>query len=59
VGYTIETHGGVNGFPHVLIEVRQDLIATEAGAVVWADRLAGHLGPILANRDLYEKRVSD
>ena len=29
VGYTIETHGGVNGFPHVLIEVRQDLIATE------------------------------
>lgn len=59
VGYTIETHGGINGFPHVLIEVRQDLIATEAGAMVWADRLAEHLGPILANCDLYQKRVSD
>ncbi len=59
VGYTIETHGGVNGFPHVLIEVRQDLIATEEGAVVWADRLARHLGPILANSGLYQKRVAD
>ena len=59
VGYTIETHGEVNGLPHVLIEVRQDLIATEDGAMVWADRLAGHLGPILANDDLYQKRVSD
>lgn len=59
VGYTIETHGGANGFPHVLIEVRQDLIATEEGVMVWADRLAGHLRPILANCDLYQKRVSD
>ncbi len=55
VGYTIETHGGANGFPHVLIEVRQDLIKTEAGIMIWADRLAEHLMPILADDELYHR----
>jgi predicted N-formylglutamate amidohydrolase len=32
-------HGTMNGLPHVLIEVRQDLIADEAGIVRWAARL--------------------
>jgi predicted N-formylglutamate amidohydrolase len=55
VGYTIETHGGANGFPHVLIEVRQDLIETEAGIMIWADLLAEHLMPILADDELYHR----
>jgi predicted N-formylglutamate amidohydrolase len=39
----------VPGYPHALIEIRQDLVADEAGQREWADRLA----PILAriNRD--------
>ena len=32
-------HGAMNGLPHVLIEVRQDLIADETGIVRWAARL--------------------
>ena len=32
-------HGTMNGIPHVLIEVRQDLIADEAGIARWAARL--------------------
>lgn len=33
-------HATAKGFAHVLIEVRQDLIADESGAVEWAERLA-------------------
>ena len=32
-------HGTMNGLPHVLIEVRQDLIADESGILRWAARL--------------------
>jgi predicted N-formylglutamate amidohydrolase len=32
-------HGTMNGLPHVLIEVRQDLIAQDAGVAKWAARL--------------------
>lgn len=38
------THGTMNGLPHVLIEIRQDLIGTEAAAAAFAARLE----PILA-----------
>ncbi len=47
-GYTVETHALARGLPHVLIEVRQDLIAEVAGQRAWADRLADALAPILA-----------
>lgn len=33
-------HATAKGFAHVLIEVRQDLIADDKGAAEWADRLA-------------------
>ena len=32
-------HGTMNGLPHVLIEVRQDLIADPKGIVYWAGRI--------------------
>ena len=32
-------HGTMNGLPHVLVEVRQDLIADEDGVARWATRL--------------------
>ena len=43
-GDTLSRHGTGRGLPHVLIELRQDLIGTDAGQRLWAARLA----PILA-----------
>jgi predicted N-formylglutamate amidohydrolase len=42
--YTIPNHGERRGIPHVEIEIRQDLIATEAGQASWAARLVRVLG---------------
>ena len=44
---TLYRHGTMNGLPHVLIEVRQDLIADRAGAEHWAQRLKQALGDAL------------
>lgn len=41
--FTVPVHGEARGLDAVLIEVRQDLIATEAAARVWGDRLAAAL----------------
>jgi predicted N-formylglutamate amidohydrolase len=38
--YTIPFHGERRGLPHVELEIRQDLIAGEAGQAAWAERLA-------------------
>ena len=38
--YSIPTHGAGRGLPHLEIEIRQDLIATPAGQVAWAERFA-------------------
>ena len=44
-GDTLSHHGTGRGLPHVLIEIRHDLIDSEAGQKLWAGRLA----PILAD----------
>jgi predicted N-formylglutamate amidohydrolase len=41
--YTIPVHGEARGLPHVEIEIRQDLIAHEAGQAAWARRIASGL----------------
>jgi predicted N-formylglutamate amidohydrolase len=38
--YSINHHGAARDLPHVEIEIRQDLIAGEAGQLAWARRLA-------------------
>ncbi len=38
--YTIPVHGEDRGLPHILVEIRQDGIATPADAAAWAARLA-------------------
>jgi predicted N-formylglutamate amidohydrolase len=38
--YTIPVHGERRGLPHVGIEIRQDLIAEEAGQAEWTELLA-------------------
>jgi predicted N-formylglutamate amidohydrolase len=52
-GYTVRHHAARAGLPHVALELRQDLVATADGAVIWAARLAAVLQPILARDDLY------
>jgi predicted N-formylglutamate amidohydrolase len=46
-GYTMERHAERAGLPHVLIEIRQDLIDTQHGAAAWAERLRQALAPVL------------
>ena len=41
--YTVPVHGEANGIPHVLLEIRNDLIAAEAGQRRWTDILAAAL----------------
>ncbi|MGX7346004.1 N-formylglutamate amidohydrolase [Acetobacter pasteurianus] len=38
--YTIPVHGEQRALPHIEIEIRQDLIADDAGQTEWANRLA-------------------
>ena len=47
--YTVPAHGEERGLPHVEIEIRQDLIADDAGQAAWARRLA-RLLPLAAQR---------
>lgn len=39
MGYTLDHHGRQRGLPHLLIEVRQDLLEQAPAIEVWADRL--------------------
>lgn len=43
VDYTIRRHGFDRGLPHVMIEVRNDLVRTATDVAAWVDRLAGAL----------------
>jgi predicted N-formylglutamate amidohydrolase len=42
--YTVPVHGEKRGIEHVEIEIRQDLIADDAGQSAWARRMARLLG---------------
>lgn len=39
-GMSLDLHGRQNGLPHILVEIRQDLIGDEAGQRRWADIMA-------------------
>jgi predicted N-formylglutamate amidohydrolase len=49
----MDVHAGETGLPHVLIEIRDDLIATEEDQERMAETLVGALSPILAEPALY------
>ena len=51
-GDAIDRHALQHDRPNVLIEVRQDLIADEAGQLAWAERLAPILRQVLAEIEL-------
>jgi len=51
-GDAIDRHAIANGLPNVLIELRNDVIATEADQIGWAERLAPILTGVLAETGL-------
>ncbi|HXP72679.1 MAG TPA: N-formylglutamate amidohydrolase [Stellaceae bacterium] len=55
-GYTVRTHAEKRGLPHLNVEIRQDLIAIDAGTAEWAERLARVLTPILEDPGLYHPK---
>lgn len=55
-GDTMFRHAIVNGYPHALVEIRQDLIADQAGAEAWAARLAPMLEAVNAMPDIHVAR---
>jgi predicted N-formylglutamate amidohydrolase len=58
--YTVDVHAENRGWPHVCIEVRQDLIADAEGIETWSRLLARALEPILLQDTLYrEQRFLD
>ena len=56
-GDTMFKHAIVNGFAHALVEIRQDLVADDAGAVAWANRLAPIVDAINRRPDIHEVRM--
>jgi len=45
--YSLHAHGQARGLPSVLVEIRQDLIDTHAGAEIWSRKLQEALAPLL------------
>ncbi len=58
-GYTIREHAAERGWPHVALEIRQDLIDTGEGAARWAQLLAAELAPILDEPSLFRAERFD
>lgn len=56
-GDTMFKHAIVNGFPHALIEIRQDLIADQKGAIAWAERLAPIVDAIDRRPDIHDVKM--
>ena len=54
VGYTMDVHAEGNGYPHALIEIRQDLIPDAAGQQRWAELLAAQMKEILKDERIHE-----
>lgn len=52
-GYSMDVHAGESGLPHVLIELREDLVATSEDQERTALLLVDALAPILADTALY------
>jgi predicted N-formylglutamate amidohydrolase len=56
VGFTMDTHGGVAGLPHVEVEIRQDLIADTEGCQRWAGVVGEALEAVLRDDTLLQVR---
>jgi predicted N-formylglutamate amidohydrolase len=55
-GYGLEAYGTSAGRPHVMVEIRQDLLLTSQGIGYWADILSGVLGDVLKDDALFTRQ---
>lgn len=55
-GYTVKHHAEAKGLPHVMLEIRQDLIDTHHGAAHWAGIVAEALRGPLALPELRQRK---
>jgi len=53
VGFTMDTHGGVAGLPHVEVEIRQDLIADDAGCIRWGAVVGDAIAAVFEDETLF------
>lgn len=51
IGYTVKTHAETKGYPHVLVEIRQDLIRDEKGQAEFAAVFASALEHVRSSLD--------
>lgn len=51
-GDTLNTHATARGLPHLLIEIRQDLVQSKSGVDEWTSRLAQVLEPFMKNASI-------
>ncbi|WP_091137641.1 N-formylglutamate amidohydrolase [Microvirga guangxiensis] len=56
-GDTIDRHATIHGLANALIEIRQDLIASDEGAEEWAGRFARLLKPLAAQEGLRKPTI--
>ncbi|MBM3565453.1 MAG: N-formylglutamate amidohydrolase [Alphaproteobacteria bacterium] len=59
LAYTLDLHAGAAGLAHAAIEIRQDLVETEAGTRAWARRLADVLSPLIGRDELHRVEQFD
>ena len=52
MGYCVKVHGLSQGLPHASLEIRQDLIASEAEQAQWGQRLARIMEPLVSDSTL-------
>ncbi|MBC7953071.1 MAG: N-formylglutamate amidohydrolase [Rhodospirillaceae bacterium] len=53
INYTLDTHAGAAGLPHVSFEIRQDLLTDPQACARWVDILGDALAPVLADPELH------
>lgn len=56
IDFTVPEHAMRRGLPYLMLEVRQDLVATPADAAAWADRLVPVMAELLADPACREPR---
>ncbi|MDQ2697056.1 MAG: N-formylglutamate amidohydrolase, partial [Pseudomonadota bacterium] len=52
-GYTMNTHAGAAGLPHVELEIRQDQLLDAAGCERWAALIGDALAEVLAEGHIH------
>ena len=53
---TIKTHAEDTGLPYIIVEFRQDLVATKRDALKWGRIFLEAIAPILIDEEVYQLR---